>query len=315
MPGSAAAVARRSFADDVRRGLTEPRKELQPWYFYDALGSALFAAICELPEYYLTRCETEILTRHASSIARALAAPDRIIELGSGDGRKTQLLLTAMRRDLTYVPIDVDASVLEKSARELQATFVNLRVQPICADYRDLPSLIAPAGDSAVLFLGSSIGNYDPASAVTMLRDVRRVLVRGNALLLGADLRKPKNIIERAYNDSLGVTAAFNLNLLARINRELGGHFDLEAFEHRAFFNDRESRIEMHLASRRQQSVPIDVLHISVELEAGETIHTENSYKYTESDLQALAADAGFAIEQVWTDPRSWFADALFVAC
>ena len=303
------AVARRSFADDVRHGLTQPRKELQPWYFYDALGSALFAAICELPEYYLTRAETEILTRHGASIARALGTPDRVIELGSGDAHKTRVLLAAMSRSLTYIPIDVDASVLA-----LQSSFPNLTVQPIRADYRDLPSLITPAEETAVLFLGSSIGNYDPRSAVALLADVRRVLMRGGAFLLGADLKKSKTIIEPAYNDALGVTAAFNLNLLARINRELGGHFDLGAFEHRAFLNERESRIEMHLVSRRRQSVPIDSLHIVTEFEAGETIHTENSYKYAESDLQTLAREAGFAIEQVWTDPRSWFADALLVA-
>jgi len=309
MPVPAAAVARRSFADDVRDGLTQPRKELQPWYFYDALGSALFAAICELPEYYLTRSETEILTRHGASIARALAAPDRVIELGSGDGRKTRLLFEAFSRRPTYIPIDIDASVLT-----LQSAFPNVNVQPIRADYRAIRSLITPADETAVVFLGSSIGNYDPSSAATLLRDVRHVLMRGNALLLGADLRKPKSILEPAYNDALGVTASFNLNLLARINRELGGHFDLAAFEHRAFFNERESRMEMHLVSRRRQSVAIDALPIAVDFEAGETIHTENSYKYAESDLQTLARESGFAIEQIWTDPRSWFADALFVA-
>lgn len=302
------AVERQSFAHDVREGLTRPRKELQPWYFYDALGSALFAAICELPEYYLTRCETEILTRHAASIARALSAPERIIELGSGDGHKTRLILTAISRPLTYIPIDVDLSVLA-----LKPT-PTMRVEPIRADYRDIRSLITPAAGTAILFLGSSIGNYDPASATAMLRDVRSVLTRDTAFLLGADLRKPKAIIEPAYSDALGVTAAFNLNLLARINRELGGHFDLAAFEHRAFFNERESRVEMHLVSRRRQSVAIDALRTAIEFDRGETIHTENSYKYSESDLRALAEESGFAIEQVWTDSRSWFADALLVA-
>ena len=302
------AVAQRSFADDVRHGLTQPRKQLQPWYFYDALGSALFAAICELPEYYLTRAETEILTRHAASIARALNAPERIIELGSGDGRKTRLLLDAIARPLTYIPIDVDVSILA-----LQST-ATMRVEPVCADYRDIRSLITPAPDTGALFLGSSIGNYDPVSAAALLREVRSVLTRGNAFLLGADLRKPKPIVEAAYNDSLGVTAAFNLNLLARMNRELGGHFDLAAFEHRAFFNERESRIEMHIVSRQRQSVAIDALRIAVEFDAGETIHTENSYKYGEPDLQALAGESGFAIEQVWTDSRNWFADLLLRA-
>src|SRR5207245_10815364 len=227
-----AAVAQRSFADDVRQGLTRPQKELQPWYFYDALGSALFAAICELPEYYLTRAETEILQRYGSSIARAFAAPDRIIELGSGDGRKTRLLLQRIAGTFTYIPIDVDASVLESTAELLRSTFPALRVDVIRADYREISSLIAPQPNTVVLFLGSSIGNLDPNSAATMLRDLRSVLTRGNALFLGADLQKPKSIVEPAYNDSLGVTASFNLNLLARINRELGGHFDLSAFEH-----------------------------------------------------------------------------------
>ena len=295
----------RSFADDVRNGLTRPRKQLQPWYFYDSLGSALFSAICELPEYYLTRAETEILTRHAASMIRALGSPDRIIELGSGDARKTRLLLEAIPKEATYVPIDVDPTVFA-----LQPSLPNIRVEPICADYRDIPSLVAPSANTAVLFLGSSIGNYDPASATALLRDVRRVSHR---LLLGADLNKPKQILEAAYDDALGVTASFNLNLLARINRELGGQFELATFQHRAFFNDRESRMEMHLVSRQRQSVAIDALQLTVEFEEGETIHTENSYKYSESDLQALAADSGFAIEQIWTDSRSWFADALLV--
>jgi L-histidine Nalpha-methyltransferase len=300
-------VAQRSFAGDVRQGLTRPQKELPPWYFYDALGSALFAAICELPEYYLTRAESEILTRHGSAIARAFGAPDRIIELGSGDAHKTRLLLEKMTRAVTYVPIDVNPAVLE-----LQLPHVH--VEGINADYREIASLIAPAPNTVMLFLGSSIGNLDPSAAAAMLRDVRGVLTRGNMFFLGADLQKPKEIVEPAYNDSLGVTASFNLNLLARINRELGGHFDLSAFEHRAFLNERESRIEMHLVSRREQSVAIDGLPMQVDFEHGETIHTENSYKYSESDLQMLAREGGFEIEQTWTDSRKWFADVFMVA-
>ncbi|HEX9407186.1 MAG TPA: L-histidine N(alpha)-methyltransferase [Thermoanaerobaculia bacterium] len=306
-------VARRSFADDVRHGLTQPQKQLQPWYFYDALGSALFAAICELPEYYLTRAETEILKRHGAEIARAFGAPDRIIELGSGDGRKTRLLFQAITSAFTYVPIDVDASVLDSMSRELRTTFPALRVEAICADYREIASLIPAAPKTVVLFLGSSIGNLDPSSAAAMLRDVATVLTCGDALFLGADLQKPREIVEPAYNDSLGVTASFNLNLLARINRELGGHFELAAFEHRAFLNETESRMEMHLVSRRRHSVTIDALRMEVDFEAGETIHTENSYKYSESDLQTLAREGGFEIEQVWTDSRGWFADLLLV--
>lgn len=306
---------RRSFADDVRQGLSKPQKQLDPWFFYDALGSALFAAICELPEYYPTRAESEILRRHGPAMLQAMRHPERIIELGSGDARKTRLLFEATRgARLTYVPVDVDPAVLESSARDLLSSFPALRVDAICADYRDIVSLITPAPDTAILFLGSSIGNLDPDSAAAMLRDMRHLLLRGNPFLLGADLQKSKTIVEPAYNDSLGVTASFNLNLLARINRELGGHFDLAAFEHRAFLNERQSRIEMHLVSRTRQSIRIDALSMEVHLERGETIHTENSYKYSESDLQTLAREGGFEIEQMWTDSRNWFADLFLIA-
>ena len=301
-------AVRHSFADDVEYCLTQLQKELPPWYFYDALGSALFAAICELPEYYLTRAESEILRRHGSSIARAFGPANRVIELGSGDGRKTRLILEQIPGPFTYIPIDVDASVLEASTRDLPS------VDPINADYRDIASLITAEPNTIVLFLGSSIGNHDPNAAAAMLREIRRALAPGNALFLGADLKKPKDILEPAYDDSLGVTASFNLNLLARINRELGGHFDLAAFEHRAFFNEVESRIEMHLVSRSRQSVAIDALQMKVQFNAGETIHTENSYKYSHSDLQTLAREGGFEIEQVWTDSRNWFADLLLRA-
>ncbi len=309
--------AARSFANDVRAGLSSRPKQLQPWYFYDSLGSALFEAICELPEYYVTRAETEILQRHANEIARALRGPDRVVELGSGNCRKTNLLIEALvarQPRLTFVPVEVDAGTLESSARDLLATFPSLSVEAICADYRDAWPDLSSSERTAVFFLGSSIGNLDGQSAAAMLRDVRSILDPGDAFLLGADLQKPKEIVEPAYNDSLGVTAAFNLNLLARINRELGGRFDLSKFEHRAFLNETESRIEMHLASAEPQSVHIDTLAMDVVLEKGEMIHTENSYKYSDRELQMLAREAGFAIEQVWTDSRRWFADVLMIA-
>jgi L-histidine N-alpha-methyltransferase len=308
---------RRSFADDVRQGLQKAQKELQPWYFYDALGSALFAAICELPEYTITRAETEILKQHGAAMARALRSPDRIVELGSGDGRKTRLLLDAVlarQPRLTFVPVDVDGSVLEAAARDLLSSFSGLRIDAICGDHREIASLITPASRTAILFLGSSIGNLDPDSAAAMLRDVRLVLTRGEALVLGADLQKPRDIVEAAYNDTLGVTAAFNLNLLARINRELAGHFELSKFEHRAFLNQQKSRIEMHLVSRQRQDVAIDALDMTVRLEQGETIHTENSYKYAPSDLETLAREGGFTIEEMWTDSQNSFADVLMTA-
>lgn len=306
-----------SFADDVRHGLRATRKQLQPWYFYDALGSALFGAICELPEYYVTRAELEILSHRGADIARALGAPARLIELGSGSCRKTALLLEPLLQhnpQLTFVPVDIDPSALRSCARSLQTRFPALRIEAVCGDYRDASRLISRGGRSAVLFLGSSIGNLDLQSAAAMLGDIRGMLAEGDAFLLGADLRKPKDILEPAYDDALGVTAAFNKNLLARINRELGGTFDLSKFAHRAFFNESESRIEMHLVSTEKQSVRIGSLDITVCFEKGESIHTENSYKYGESDLRRLAAAGGFQVEQMWTDSRRWFADVLCIA-
>ena len=227
-----AAISRRSFADDVQYGLTQPQKELQPWYFYDGLGSALFAAICELPEYYLTRAETEILQRNASAIVGAFGTVDRVIELGSGDGRKTRLLLEPIAKPFTYVPIDVDASVLEASARDLLSSFPAMHVDAICADYREIATLIAPAPHTVVLFLGSSIGNLDPASAAAMFRQVRSILTPGNSIFLGADLQKSKEIIEPAYNDSLGVTASFTMGRRKELVDELAPYREPDASNH-----------------------------------------------------------------------------------
>ncbi len=307
----------RSFADDVRDGLRKPQKELQPWYFYDSVGSALFAAICELPEYTITRAESEIFRNNAHAIARAFGSPVRVVELGSGDGRKTRLLLEALlarQPRLAYAPIDVDGDLLESTGRDLLASFHSLQIDAVCGDYREITSLITSGPRTVVLFLGSSIGNLDPAGAASMLREVRSILSPHDSLFLGADLQKPKEIVERAYNDSQGVTAAFNLNLLARINRELGGHFDLSRFAHLAFLNEQRSRIEMHLVSRERQRVAIDALEMDVDLAQGETIHTENSYKYAPKDLETLAAEGGFAIEQTWHDASRGFADVLMIA-
>lgn len=311
-------AARASFADDVRAGLTAPRKVLLPQYFYDALGSALFGAICELPEYYVTRAETEILTLRADEIARAFGAPVRLVELGSGYARKTRLLFDAVlarQESLEYAPIDIDPHVLEESARELLNTYPRLRVSAVAADFRDVSRAFAVLPSSAsrtiVLFLGSTIGNLDPVDAAALLREIRSVLEPGDALFLGADLVKPLDVLEPAYDDPLGVTAAFNRNLLARINRELGGHFDLARFTHRAFFNRDASRIEMHLVSRGAQRVAIDDLRLEVDFANGEAIHTENSYKYDDAMLATLAAEGGFAVERRWSDSRGWFADVL----
>jgi L-histidine Nalpha-methyltransferase len=304
------------FAADVRRGLMAEPKVLLPQYFYDALGSALFDAITNLPEYYPTRCETEILGTYAREISSAFGGPIRLIELGSGTSRKTRLLLDAVcahQPELEYVPVDVDREMLEKTGDDLLYEYPQLRVTAICADFkqpsRALAGVVRNDLRNVVLFLGSTIGNLTFDEAVTMLRDLRDVLSPGNLFFLGADLRKPKAILEPAYDDPLGVTAAFNRNLLLRMNRELGANFDLRNFVHRAFYDEERGRIEMHLVSTSEQTVRIceDDVHFA----AGETIHTENSYKYDGPSLERLAGAAGFTIERTWTDSKGWFADVL----
>ena len=304
----------RTFGDEVRAGLTAVQKSIPPRYFYDDLGSSLFEAICNLPEYYPTRSETEVLQKHGRDIAKAAGDVRRIVEFGSGSGRKTRLLIDQFKDDLEYVPIDIDPHSLEKAGRELLADYASLKVNAICSDFSRPSRVLAAssgAGPSLVIFLGSTIGNFHPRDAVGLLADARRVLQAGDSFLLGADLRKPKNVLDAAYNDALGVTAAFNLNLLQRMNRELGAHFDLHAFAHRAFYDEKQGRIEMHLVSLREQRVHIDSLNLEVSFTEGETIHTENSYKYDAKALEQMAADAGFAIAGKWTDAAGWFVDVL----
>lgn len=309
------------FAADVRAGLTAPRKSLPPRWFYDDLGSALFDTICFLPEYYVMRAEAEALAGHVEEIVDALGLHARLVELGSGAARKTRILLdaiTARRRELEYVPVDVDAAMLERTSRDLLTDYPSLRVTAICSDFIrpsvPLSALSRARGRTVVLFLGSTIGNLEPDQAAAMLRDLRSVLHPGDVLLLGADLRKDSSVLEPAYNDALGVTAAFNLNLLQRINRELGGHFDLSAFSHHAFYDATHGRIEMHLVSKRAHSVRIDALELEVAFDEGETIHTESSYKHDERTLAKLAAASGFEVRRVWSDGRGWFADVMMAA-
>lgn len=315
------ALVIKDFQRDVRDGLTAPRKWLPPRWFYDALGSALFDAICFLPEYYVMRAEADALTTFRDEIADAFGPNVRLVELGSGAARKTRILLDALTKrqpEVEYVPVDVDAGMLERVAHELSNEYPNVRVRPVTSDFtRPAAALQAAASTGArtiVLFLGSTIGNLDPDAAVAMLRDLRNGLRPGDALFLGADLRKSRDILEPAYDDPLGVTAAFNLNLLVRINRELGGHFALDAFRHRAFYDEQQGRIEMHLVSTRAQRVRIDALDLEIAFDEGETIHTESSYKHDDSTLATLAAASGFTIERRWTDARGWFADVLMVA-
>jgi len=306
-------VARSDFAADVRRGLTSRPKFLLPIYFYDALGSALFDAICELPEYYVTRTETSILTASATEIVSAFGSPVRLVELGSGSAKKTRILFDALGGNVEYVPVDVDRTMLEKTSHTLLYDYPHMRIKAVCSDFRTPSSALAGVlrNDvrNIVLFLGSTIGNLDLDEAIAMLRDLRTTLHDGDALFLGADLRKPKSIVEPAYDDALGITAAFNLNLLQRINRELGGNFNLSQFAHLAFYDESRGRIEMHLVARDAQRVRIGDYEVS--FEPGETIHTENSHKYDDATLDEIARASGFSIERKWTDPRGWFADVL----
>jgi dimethylhistidine N-methyltransferase len=308
-----------NFAADVCRGLTASPKFLLPQYFYDALGSALFDAITNLPEYYPTRCETEILATHAAEMVKEFGTPIRLVELGSGTSRKTRLLLDALcahQPELEYVPVDVDGEMLEKTADDLLYEYEHLRVTAVCADFkqpsRALAGVVRNDVRNVVIFLGSTIGNLTFDEAVTMLRDLRDVLSDRDLFLLGADLRKPKSVLEPAYDDALGVTAAFNRNLLLRINRELGANFELSRFTHRAYYDEERRRIEMHLVSSTAQSVRIGDYDVS--FAAGETIHTENSYKYDDASLDRIATTAGFSIARTWIDSRGWFADALLRA-
>jgi dimethylhistidine N-methyltransferase len=296
------------FLDDVIGGLSRPQKALPPKYFYDAEGCALFEAICGLPEYYLTRAEIALMQSHVGDMARHLGPGCVLIEYGSGSARKTRILIAATG-PAAYVPIDIARAELNATAAEIAREFPQLRVVAICADYSHpiaLPDLEGlGARRRIVYFPGSTIGNLTPAEATAFLAGARVQLGAGGGLLIGVDLKKDTARLDAAYNDARGVTAAFNLNLLARINRELGADFDLSAFCHRAVYDAASGRIEMHLESVKAQEVRIGVR--SVRFRKGETIHTENSYKYSVREFQDLAAAAGLAPVECWTDPDRLF--------
>jgi L-histidine N-alpha-methyltransferase len=305
-----------SFAEDVRAGLMASPKKLLPKYFYDALGSALFDTICLLPEYYLTRAEDEILDRHAREIVAAVGSPLDLVELGSGSAVKTRRIISATlerQPSLNYKPIDISPSALKASSESLSREYPNIRVEGVAAEYLEGLRRISRNGAirTMALFLGSNIGNFEPAGAVSTLRAVRAVLKEGDALLLGADLRKDRAVLESAYDDPLGVTAAFNLNVLARINRELGGLFDLKKFSHRARYDETLGRVEMHLVSREAQTVAIAALGLDVRFARDESIHTESSYKYDRATLAKLADDTGFTLTNTWTDSAGLFSSNL----
>jgi dimethylhistidine N-methyltransferase len=303
------------FDDDVRAGLTAQPKTLPSKYFYDELGSLLFEAITLLPEYYLTRAESQTLGARAGEII-ADVQPHRFVELGSGSAVKTRHLIDAgLRRHgvLEYDAIDISSSALAVTTKALQAAYPALTVRGFEGDYYEGLHQLARSksssdGRTLALFLGSNIGNFDPPEAQRLLRAIRDVLVARDALLLGTDLKKDTAQLEAAYDDALGVTAAFNLNMLARINRELSGNFDLRSFCHRAAYNEAESRIEMHLESNRDQIISIDGLDLEVSFARGETIHTESAYKFSPEDVSRLAQSSGFTLERSWLDARGQFA-------
>jgi len=308
----------RQFAEDVRNGLGASPKSLPCVYFYDKAGSQLFEQICRQPEYYCTRAEKEILQKHAHDIAACCTNPVQIVELGSGNSFKTRILLEAFVKThmrTIYVPIDVSREMLSESAVELRRMFPSLKIKPVVARYEDgMESVDSIDGSILLVWLGSSIGNYKPKAARKFLDGLRQTLSHGDKLLLGADLIKDRAILEAAYNDCSGVTADFNLNLLARINRELGGSFNLDCFDHKAIFNEAESRIEMYLISRCDQQVPIEALDMTVAFSEGERIHTENSYKYHPEEIASLAGAIDSSLVHQWYDSRRHFSLSLFEA-
>ena len=295
------------FRASVWMGLSQPRKALQAKFFYDAEGSRLFEEICATPEYYPTRTERKLLIDIAPEIS-AIAGPRRsVLEFGSGSGIKTRTLLSCLDRPVAYVPVEISRAALVGAVSELAGDYPDIHIVPVCTDYTK-PFALPDVGDAEGwlgFYPGSTIGNFTPPQAAQFLAQVRRMLGRGSQMIVGVDLRKDKSILDAAYNDAAGVTAAFNLNLLARINRELEGDFDLGQFEHCAFYEPEQGRIEMHLVSRKHQIVTVAGRRFA--FERGETIHTENSYKYDIERFRSLAVSTGWSHRSVWTDSDRLF--------
>jgi dimethylhistidine N-methyltransferase len=310
-----------AFARDVLRGLSQRQKSLSSAWFYDERGSRLFEQITEIEEYYLTRCEREILATHAAELGELFSdGPFRVLEIGAGDGHKTEILLKEFAGkglDFEYVPVDIChrsiSNLVAKLRRSLAGDF---RVRGIVAEYREALELIrdhAPARN-LVLFLGSSIGNFDHRQAQRFLHELRRSLAPRDLLLIGFDLKKDPAILQRAYDDSAGVTREFNLNLLDRINRELGGEFDRQRFQHHAAYNALDACMESYLISRAPHTVPVAALDRSFEFAAWEAIKVESSYKYEEVLIESLAETAGFEVDRHWYDEQRLFVDSLWKA-
>ena len=296
---------------DVVEGLTQTRKSLPACYFYDDHGSELFEQICDLPEYYLTRTEMAILQQCASKIAQLTGACE-LVELGSGSSTKTRILLDAYERlnyPLRYLPIDVSAGILESSAKQLLAAYPSLQVHALASTYELALEQLTPTElpGRVVCFIGSTLGNLSPQECDVFFSQIIAALQAGEYLLLGIDLQKPKHLLEAAYNDSQGVTAAFNLNVLDHLNQRFVGNFDATQFSHWAFYNESQHQIEMHLRSLRSQTVQLRALDLTVEFETGETILTEISRKFDLDTMRQDLSQRGLAPLQVWTDPNGWF--------
>ncbi|RCS30524.1 L-histidine N(alpha)-methyltransferase [Rhodanobacter denitrificans] len=292
----------------VQRGLGMKPKRLPSWLFYDERGSALFERICEQPEYYLTRCEIALMDEHAADIAEALGSEVRLVEYGSGNAIKTRMLLEHLHAPVTYVPVEISPEPLRQSMERLAAAFPRLPLQPLCADFsRPLRLPIPPRAPrrTVLYFPGSTIGNFENRGAAALLRKMRNEMGDAGGILIGVDLKKDPALIEAAYNDRAGVTAEFTLNMLARLNREIGSNFELSAFAHRAHYNPMAGRIETHLVSRREQQVKVG--RVNVPFRIDEAIQVEYSCKYSLEDFAALAARAGLAVQRVWTDPQRMF--------
>jgi dimethylhistidine N-methyltransferase len=304
-----ATIARQLFLTETLSGLLHTPKQLPCKYFYDRRGSELFERICVLDEYYLTRCELAIMDRYAPEMGRQIGPGVMLVEYGSGSSVKTRYLLDSLPDAVAYVPVDISGEYLQRTSVELARDYSRLEVLPVCADFTEefeLPLSTRVSTHAAVYFPGSTIGNFQPERAVELLRRITRICGAGGGLLIGIDLKKDSRIIEAAYNDRLGVTAEFNLNLLRRMNRELGSNFDLAQFSHRACYNSQLGRVEMYLVSRSAQTV-----HLGgevVEFAAGESICTEHSHKYTIDEFATVAASAGLTLRRVWTDENRYFA-------
>lgn len=306
-------AARLAFAEDVLLGLGASPKRVPAKYFYDDAGSLLFDRITELPEYYPTRCEMSILREHAIDVCKLIPEGAALVEFGAGSNRKARIMLKAAPALAVYAPVDICGEMIEREATELRRDFPRLKVRPVIADFTKAFELPLEAREAPVrvgFFPGSTIGNFEPHEAAGFLRNAAKILGSDAVLIIGVDLIKPTEVLNAAYNDKQGITAKFNLNLLKRINRELGGTFNLDCFEHHAIYNRERNRIEMHLASLKRQKVK--VAGETVDFRAGETIHTENSYKYSVESLSALARGVGWRPLKVWTDPDKYFSIQAF---